>query len=79
MPGLAEREWEGRDLYVGGAIIRVVRLRPRCIMTTFDPDTIAQDKEVLLRIHRELDGRLALDCEVLQPGRLKVGDPAEIR
>jgi uncharacterized protein len=79
VPGLAEREWEGRDLYIGGAIIRVVTLRRRCIMTTFDPDTIAQDTEVLLRINRELDGRLALDCEVLQPGRLKVGDLAEIR
>jgi MOSC domain-containing protein YiiM len=48
-------------------------------MTTFDPDTAVQDTEVLLRIHRELEGRFALDCEVLQPGRVRVGDPAEIR
>lgn len=78
VPGLAERDWEGRDLHVGGAIIRVVSLRERCIMTTFDPDTAIQDTEVLLKIHRELDGRFALDCEVLQPGRVRVGDPAEI-
>jgi hypothetical protein len=37
-------------------------------MTTFDPDTAEQDKEVLLRIHRELAGQLALDCEVPHPG-----------
>jgi len=79
VPGLAERDWPGRDLHVGGAIIRMVSLRQRCIMTTFDPDTAVQDTEVLLRIHRELDGRFALDCEVLQPGRVRVGDPAEIR
>jgi uncharacterized protein YcbX len=79
VPGLSERDWEGRDLHVGGAIIRIVSLRQRCIMTTFDPDTAVQDTEVLLRIHRELDGRFALDCEVLQPGRVRVGDPAEIR
>ena len=77
--GFAERQWEGRHLYVGGAIIRIVSLRQRCIMTTFDPDTAEQDKEVLLRIHRELDGLLALDCEVLQPGTVKVGDPVEVR
>jgi len=79
VPGLAEREWEGRHLHVGGALIRIVSLRRRCIMTTFDPDTAAQDHEVLLRIHRELDGMLALDCEVLRPGRVRLGDPVEIR
>ena len=77
--GLAERDWEGRHLYIGGAVIRIVSLRQRCIMTTFDPDTAEQDREVLLRIHRELGGQLALDCEVLQPGTVKVGDPVEVR
>lgn len=77
--GLAEREWEGRHVHVGGAVIRIVSLRQRCIMTTFDPDTAEQDTEVLLRIHRELGGALALDCEVLQPGTVKVGDPVEVR
>jgi uncharacterized protein len=76
--GLAEREWEGRRLRIGGAIIGVVSLRDRCIMTTFDPDTAEQDVEVLHRIHRELDGKLALDCEVLRPGTVRVGDAVEL-
>jgi len=76
--GLAERAWEDRHLRIGGATIRVVSLRQRCIMTTFDPDTAEQDTEVLLRIHRELDGLFALDCEVIQPGRVRIGDPVEI-
>lgn len=79
VPGLAEREWEGQHLYVGDAIIGVVSLRQRCIMTTFDPDTAAQDKNVLLRIHRELGGRLALNCDVIRPGHVRVGDAVEIR
>jgi len=79
VPGLSERDWEGRHLHIGDAIIGIVSLRQRCIMTTFDPDTAVQDTEVLLRIHRELEGRFALDCEVLQPGRVRVGDPVEIR
>jgi uncharacterized protein YcbX len=78
VPGLAERAWEGRVLRVGGALIRAVSLRQRCIMTTFDPDTGEQDTEVLLRIHRELGGALALDSEVIQPGVVAVGDPVEL-
>jgi uncharacterized protein len=79
VPGLAERDWEGRQIEVGGAVIGIVSLRQRCIMTTFDPDTAKQDTEVLLRIHRELGGLLALDCEVLRPGTLAVGEPVVLK
>jgi uncharacterized protein YcbX len=72
--GLAERTWEGRRLHVGDALIQVVDLRERCIMTTFDPDTAAQNTEVLLEIHRNFEGMLALNCSVLRPGRAQVGD-----
>jgi uncharacterized protein YcbX len=78
VPGLAERGWEGRILKIGGALIRAVDLRQRCIMTTFDPEDASQDRDVLLRIHRELDGTLALNCAVLRPGRVQVGDPVEL-
>src|SRR5688572_15258287 len=78
VPGLTERDWQGRTLQIGGALIGIVSLRQRCIMTTFDPDTAEQDTEVLLRIHRELDGSFALDCEVIQPGPIHVGDLIEL-
>jgi uncharacterized protein len=78
VPELAERGWEGKTLVVGEASIRIATLRQRCIMVTFDPDTGDQDVEVLLRIHRELGGSFALDAEVIRPGRIKVGDPAEL-
>jgi uncharacterized protein YcbX len=76
--GLSERAWEGRRLRVGAALVEAVTLRRRCIMTTFDPDTGAQDVEVLKKIHRELDGRLALDCQVLEPGLVTEGDPVAL-
>jgi hypothetical protein len=79
VPGLAEREWEGGQLQIGEAIIGVVSLRQRCIMTTFDPDTAEQNADVLLRIHRELGGSLALDCEVIRPGTVRVGDEVTLR
>jgi uncharacterized protein len=76
--GLSERGWEGKHLLIGEAIVAIVSLRERCIMTTFDPDTAVQDTNVLLRIHRELDGRFALDCEVLRRGHMRVGDPVKL-
>lgn len=76
--GLAERAWEGRRLRVGGALIEAVSLRRRCIMTTFDPDSGQQDVEVLKKIHRQFDGRLALDCQVLEPGEVAEGDPVTL-
>jgi uncharacterized protein YcbX len=76
--GLAERTWEGRGLRVGRALVEAVSLRRRCIMTTFDPDTARQDVEVLKKIHRELDGRVALDCRVLEPGLVVEGDPVTL-
>ena len=76
--GFAERTWEGRRLAVGEAIIEAVDLRERCIMTTFDPDTAKQDVEVLKRIHRELSGTFALNCNVEKPGLVNVGDPVRL-
>jgi uncharacterized protein YcbX len=72
--GLAERDWPGRTIAIGEARIRLASRRQRCIMTTFDPDTAVQDREVLLDIHRRFGGELALDAEVTTPGHIAVGD-----
>jgi uncharacterized protein YcbX len=76
--GLKEREWPGHRLRIGGAIIHAAQLRGRCIMTTFDPDTLQQDRTVLKRIVHELGGKMALDCAVLQGGVIREGDPVEV-
>jgi len=76
--GLAEREWTGRELHVGGAVLGVRQVRGRCVMTTFDPDTLEQDIAVLQKIYFELDGRTALDCLVIRPGVVRAGDAAEL-
>jgi uncharacterized protein YcbX len=76
--GLAERTWPGRRARIGGAIVAFQKLRGRCVMTTYDPDTLEQDPGVLRRIVREMEGRLALDSYVVQPGRVAVGDPVEL-
>ena len=76
--GLAERGWVGRGLKLGGATVGVRQVRGRCVMTTYDPDTLEQDISVLQKIVFELGGRTALDCYVLQPGQVRVGDEAEL-
>lgn len=74
VPGLAERGWEGGRLTIGDVIIDIEDLRQRCIMTTFDPDTLAQDTGVLRRINAEFGGRLALNSYVAHTGTIAVGD-----
>ena len=76
--GLAERTWPGKVLRIGDALIGLYSLRARCVMTTIDPDTGEQDLNVLRRIHRQFDSRLALNCWVAQPGTIAVGDPVEV-
>jgi uncharacterized protein len=78
VPELEERSWPGRTIAIGDVRIYAEKLRDRCVMTTFDPDTQAQDPSVLLRIVRELDGSTALDSSVVTPGKIHVGDQAQI-
>jgi uncharacterized protein YcbX len=73
--GQAERAWPGAVLCSGELAIDVAQLRMRCVMTTFDPDTLQQDLRVLRKIVKEANGKLALDCAVATPGVLREGDP----
>lgn len=73
-----EATWQGRALSIGEAVIGVHSLRERCIVTTIDPDTGAQNLDVLRRIRNEFGGRLALNCWTITPGRVRVGDAAHV-
>ncbi|MEO6401981.1 MAG: MOSC N-terminal beta barrel domain-containing protein [Vicinamibacteria bacterium] len=72
--GMDEVNWPNGELHIGDAVIRVDSRRGRCPMTTVDPDTLAVDPNVLKDIGRRFGGRLALNAEVLKPGRISVGD-----
>jgi uncharacterized protein len=76
--GLAEREWPGGCLRIGKVLIGVQDLRLRCIMTAYDPDTQVRDKEITRDIYRRFDGKLALNCFVLEGGELTVGDVVQL-
>jgi len=76
--GLEERSWERKCLRIGDVMIGIEDLRMRCVMTTFDPDTLKQDRDVLRDIVRRFGGKLALNCWVIQGGKICVGDIVEL-
>jgi uncharacterized protein YcbX len=76
--GLAERDWPGKCLHSGDVVIGIQDLRARCVMTTYDPDTLEQNPQVLREIVQKFGGELALNCFVIHGGELKIGDPARL-
>jgi uncharacterized protein len=78
VPGLAERSWPGKALRIGEVLIGIESLRSRCIMTTIDPDTGEQNLDVLRRINREFNSRVALNCWVAHGGTIRAGAEVEL-
>jgi MOSC domain-containing protein len=76
--GLGERGWEWRCLATAEAAIALADLRGRCIMTTWDPDTLMQDVDVLRSIRSRFAGTFALNAWTAREGRISVGEPVEL-
>jgi uncharacterized protein YcbX len=76
--GVAERQWPGRKLRIGDVVISMEKLRGRCVMTAWDPDTQVQDLSVLRRIADDFGGTMALDSDVVSGGTIAIGDPVEL-
>jgi hypothetical protein len=47
-------------------------------MTAYDPDTLVRDKEITRDIYRRFEGKLALNCFVIEGGDITVGDEAHL-
>ncbi len=78
VPAEMEPELAGQALEVGDAVIGIHAQRQRCIVTSIDPETGEQDLDVFRRIRNVFGGRLALDCWVIRPGTISVGDPVQV-
>jgi uncharacterized protein len=78
VPADHEPELPGQAVAIGDALIGVHSVRQRCIVTTIDPGTREQDLDVLRRIRDFFGGELALNCWVVRPGLVRIGDPARI-
>jgi len=78
VPDAAEPTWPGWALAIGDAVVGVHSVRQRCIVTSIDPDTGKQDLDVFRRIRRGFGNELALNCWVIRPGTIAVGDAARL-
>jgi uncharacterized protein YcbX len=84
VPPHAEDGWIGRRLHIGDAVVRLRGNVGRCAVTTQDPDTGMPDLDTL-RVLGEYRGdvetteRLPFGVwgEILEPGRVRLGDPVE--
>ena len=76
--GLAERQWPGAVLRVPNPEIALADLRRRCVMTTYDPDTTAQDPAVLRHIVQRFAGELCLNAAIVRGGLVEVGNRADV-
>lgn len=81
-PAYAEDGWVGQELRIGDALIRVGAHVGRCAVTTRDPESGETDLKTLhfLRYSREdVDSFEALPFgvygQVLEPGKVRLGDP----
>jgi hypothetical protein len=73
-----EDGWPGHALVIGDVVIGMFQKRGRCVVTTIDPDTGAQDLDVHRRIRHEFGGVLCLDSWVITSGVVNVGDAVEV-
>jgi uncharacterized protein YcbX len=77
-----EDGWRGRRVRLGDAVIRLGRRVDRCVMTNLAPDTGENDFDTLkvLARYRQVGTELLLGVygDVERPGRIAVGDTAEI-
>ncbi len=77
-----EDEWVGRPVRAGEALLSVIRLDPRCSLTTRHPETGERDADTLRWLasyRRAEDGDVycGLYADVLEPGTVRVGDTVE--
>ncbi len=74
-PGYPERDWVGRTLRIGPAVLEVVVGCPRCVMVTREIDEgTPQDRTLLRYVVRELDQDVGVYARVLRAGPVAVGD-----
>jgi hypothetical protein len=59
-------------------VINIDSLRARCVMTTYDPDTLQHDSTVLKDIVNRFGGELALNCAVEKGGLMELNQLVEL-
>jgi len=76
--GFVEDAWEGADLLIGQATLRLGPGMPRCVMVDQPQAGVRADAPVLTALGQAHDVLLGLQAEVLRAGVIAVGDEARL-
>lgn len=78
-PAWSERDWVGKQLQLGRAVLRVTKPITRCAATEVNPVTAERDAVPVAEL-RELYGHieLGIHAEVVASGRFAAGDAIEL-
>ena len=78
-PAWAEREWIGRELQIGGAVVRVLKGTTRCPATEVNPQTGERDADPVAELRSLYNhADLGVHVEVVEGGRMAIGDAMEL-
>jgi uncharacterized protein len=72
---MPEGEWIGRRLAVGSSELRVDEFCERCVMITYEPDSLDRDPSLLRTVHVRMNTKFGVYAAVTKPGRVRLGDP----
>jgi uncharacterized protein len=73
-----EDSWVGDVLRIGGMTMRVDKRDKRCVLINVDPVTTAKDPAILRTVAQERQSCLGVYGNVVEPGRVSIGDTVTI-
>lgn len=77
--GFVEQDWIDRVILIGDKVkLKVVRSTKRCIMTTLSQGDLPNDPNVLRTLAQKNSANFGIYAEVLQTGRIQIGDKVVI-
>jgi uncharacterized protein len=75
----SERSWVGRQIQMGGAVLRVTKGIVRCPATEVNPETASRDADPVAELRAHYGHtELGIHARVIEGGRFALGDAIEV-
>ncbi len=73
-----EFDWVNRDIRIGECVLKIRERTDRCLATTANPDTGRRDADTLSALEHWGHQDFSVRAEVIQSGRIRIGDRLEV-